>query len=179
MPKRPPKNKRPAPAPAPAASAADAALAAAMVEAFSRVYHHGGIRLGRVVLGGLLAGLLINVLDFVLHGIWLADDWKQMAITHGVDQAAQQGGAMVGWVGLDFLAGLLLAWIYAAIRPRFGAGPLTSLAAGAVLFLAMHSMFASYVWMGFMPLTLFWKATLAGAATTVPCALLAGWMYKE
>jgi hypothetical protein len=35
----------------------------------------GKINLGRVVMGGLLAGVLLNVVDFLVHGVWLMDDY--------------------------------------------------------------------------------------------------------
>lgn len=36
----------------------------------------GGINWGRVILGGLLAGILINVFEFILNGIILAKTGK-------------------------------------------------------------------------------------------------------
>jgi hypothetical protein len=34
------------------------------------------INWGRVILGGLLAGVLINVFEFLLNGVVLANDWR-------------------------------------------------------------------------------------------------------
>src|SRR2546422_4874519 len=40
-------------------------------------------------------------------------------------------GSMIIWfVIVDFLFGIFLIWLYAAIRPRFGAGPRTAVLAG-------------------------------------------------
>ena len=51
---------------------------------------------------------------------------------------------MILWfVFLDFLYGIWLVWLYAAIRPRFGAGPRTAVIAGVamwVLFSLLHTL---------------------------------------
>jgi hypothetical protein len=41
--------------------------------------------------------------------------------------------------------GLLLAWLYAAIRPRYGPGPMTALRAGTFLWVATWLIY--YVWL--------------------------------
>jgi hypothetical protein len=48
----------------------------------------GGINWGRVILGGLLAGILINVFEFILNGIILAKDWEAALLTRGIQPIA-------------------------------------------------------------------------------------------
>src|SRR2546427_13205736 len=101
----------------------------------------GKINWSRVVLGGLLAGVVLNVIDWVVYGKLLAADFNAAM------QALGKGpmtGSMIIWFGIfDFLFGIFLVWLYAAIRPRFGAGPRTAVLAGFaiwVLYGLLHAM---------------------------------------
>src|SRR6266849_3466799 len=88
----------------------------------------GKINAGRVVLGGLLTGLVLNAFDFVVNGMWLGDEWN--AAMKALGKPEMSGSLIVWFVVADFLAGIFLVWLYAAIRPRFGAGPKTAVYAG-------------------------------------------------
>ena len=96
----------------------------------------GGINWGRVILGGLLAGILINVFEFILNGIVLAKDWEAALLTRGIPPIA---GAKIAvffvwsFILWGFLIGIFAVWLYAAIRPRYGAGTHTALCAGLVV----------------------------------------------
>ena len=86
------------------------------------------INTGKVVAGGLLAGLVANAFDFVTNTYLLAPDWQALATAHNMDPAAMTSPAVAGtWIAIDFLFGILLVWTYAAIRPRFGAGAKTAI----------------------------------------------------
>jgi len=88
----------------------------------------GKINLGKVIAGGLVAGLVLNVFDFVLHGVILAADWN--AALAALNKPAMGGNTIGMYVGFDFLTGIGLVWLYAAIRPRFGPGVQTAVIAG-------------------------------------------------
>ena len=89
--------------------------------------------------------------------------------------------SLVLWFVLyDFLAGIFLVWLYAAIRPRFGAGPKTAVYAG-LAFWVVAGLFhgVSEAPMGLFPLSLY-LATVACGVVLVPVAAVAGaWVYKE
>src|SRR6476659_2308920 len=92
------------------------------------------INFGRVVAGGLVAGVVANALDFVTNTYILAADWAAFAPTRNLDPAALQSGPVAAtWIMVDFILGVLLVWAYAAMRPRFGPGPKTAIAAGLVV----------------------------------------------
>ncbi len=93
----------------------------------------GKINWGRVVLGGLLAGVVLNVVDYVMYGMWLAGDLA--AAMQALGKQGSMDNLIPLFVVLDFVYGIGLVWVYAAIRPRFGAGPKTAvIAAVAVWF---------------------------------------------
>src|SRR3990170_1594274 len=83
------------------------------------------INTGRVVAGGLLAGLVMNIIDFVAHGVWLSQAWADAMKARGINMAAVQGTTAAGWIIVDFMAGLFLVWVFAGFPPRLGPGPPT------------------------------------------------------
>jgi hypothetical protein len=132
----------------------------------------GKINLQRVILGGLVAGVVLNVFDFVLYGVVFKDDYN--AALQALGKPAMTNNMVLWFVALDFLFGIFLVWLYAAIRPRFGAGPGTAVKAGLamwVLFGLLHSL--SEAPMGLFPQNLYVIGTLA-ALVVYPLAAVAG-----
>jgi len=84
----------------------------------------GKINWGRVVLGGLLAGVVLNVVDWLTYGVWLKADMAAAMQALGKQPGAMDS-AIPLWVALDFVSGIGLLWVYAAIRPRNRAPPTT------------------------------------------------------
>jgi hypothetical protein len=82
--------------------------------------------------GGLVAGLFIFCADYVLHGVLLGADWKAAMSALGRPEpgSAEQMHSMLMFFAQALVAGVACSWLYAAIRPRFGAGPGTALRAG-------------------------------------------------
>ena len=89
------------------------------------------INTSKMLVAGVAAGVFLFLVDGVVNGVILADQWaayqKSLGKT-GEFSAAQMGIFAV----LDLVVGLLLAWMYAAIRPRFGAGAGTAIRVGVV-----------------------------------------------
>ncbi len=137
----------------------------------------GRINKGRVLLGGLLAGLVITIIEFVVHGAILGDQWREALAD--LNLQPWSGGEIVVWAVKLFLVGIFIVWLYAAIRPRCGAGPKTAICAG----LAVWFVGALLGWGGAV-YTIF-PCDLVGATVglclveAVLAALLGGWVYKE
>jgi hypothetical protein len=91
----------------------------------------GKINLNRVILGGLLAGVVINIVEGVSNGVIFQNQWAEVMTSLGKAPApsVKQIIALNVW---GFALGILTVWLYAAIRPRFGEGPRTALCAGLV-----------------------------------------------
>jgi len=138
------------------------------------------INMGRVVAGGLVAGVVANAIDFVTNTYILAADWTAFAPTRNLDPAAFTSGAVAGtWVVIDFLYGLLLVWTYAAIRPRFGPGAMTAVVAGVLVFLAPTIVIFGFTMMGLLTMAMFVKGTIAGIVSTLAAAVAGASVYKE
>jgi len=104
----------------------------------------GKINMQKVLIGGLIAGLVLNVVDFVLFGMLLKD---QMAAAMAAINRPAMTNAQVPWfVFLDFVGGIFLVWLYAAIRPRYGAGPATAVKAGLAAWFVAGLMNTLFMW---------------------------------
>ena len=91
----------------------------------------GKINGGRVVLGGLLAGVFLFVAEFVVQGVLLKAAWEEAMKAVGKTSVdANMTSAMMFYALWSLVVGIGTVWIYAAIRPRFGAGPGTAVKAG-------------------------------------------------
>ena len=88
----------------------------------------GQINMRKVILGGLVAGVVLNVMDTVMFGIVLKD--KMAAALAAMNLPAVTNAQIPWFVFLDFVVGVFLVWLYAAMRPRFGAGPGTAAKVG-------------------------------------------------
>lgn len=91
-----------------------------------------GINGKKVVIAGLAAGLFMNVVDIGSNGFLLQAQWTAAMERLGLGTDMTTVG-LVSLIAVDFLLGILLAFLYAAIRPRFGAGPRTGLIAGMIV----------------------------------------------
>jgi hypothetical protein len=139
-----------------------------------------GINAGKVVTGGLLAGLVFNVLDFVFNSFILMDDFRANATRLGLDPAAAESAAvMVTWVVIDFVLGLVVVWTYAAMRPRFGPGPRTAVYAGLVPYLAISAVIFGFTMGGVFPMPLFGKGMVFSLITTMAGSMAGARVYKE
>ena len=138
------------------------------------------INTGRVITGGLVAGAVANVVDFVTNNYVLAADWQAWAAAHNIDPAAFTAAPVaVMWVLVDFAFGLLLVWTYAAMRPRFGPGVQTAVFAGLVIYLAPTLVLAGFTVMGLLSTALFVEGSCAAAVSTFGGAIAGAALYKE
>ena len=86
------------------------------------------INLGRVLLGGLVAGVVLNIGEWALNGIVLHNEMQQFFKKCGFAQPGNK--FLVIAVAITFVLGIVIVLGYAAIRPRFGPGPKTAIIAG-------------------------------------------------
>ncbi len=137
-----------------------------------------GMNYSRVLIGGLAAGAVLVVGELILSWVLLADDWQATA----VDSEALAYGtwASIALVGVVWLNGLVLIWLYAAIRPRFGPGSRTAILAGLTLWLiawalmGLSLMLTGVVTPRVSAISAFW------GFFEVPLAALVGaWLYRE
>ncbi len=94
------------------------------------------INTGRVVIGGVVAGVILFIVGGIVNGAILGSDWKAWAQTMGSLIHPPSGStAMLIWLIVSLVNGITGVWIYAGIRPRYGAGPRTAVLAGILVWL--------------------------------------------
>jgi hypothetical protein len=136
------------------------------------------INTGRVITGGLLAGLIINISEYIANMWVFAGQFEEMTANLGVE--AVSGGEVVVYLIFGFIIGLVTVWLYAAMRPRFGPGPKTAMMAGGAMWILAH------LW-PMMDFTMFLGLSsgllIAGLIWTLVESLLAAvvgaWLYQE
>ncbi len=137
----------------------------------------GKINWARVLLGGLLAGLVINVFEFIENGLVLGHEWEAAMKALGHTFPASAIGVFVIW---GFLGGITSVWLYAAIRPRFGAGPRTAaIAALGYWFAGYFLSFLGIVAEGLFPMRLLVIGLVVGLAEVIIGTELGAWVYRE
>ena len=139
----------------------------------------GNINWGRVLLGGLLAGLVMNVVEFFLHAVILEEDWRATMAALGKPVEPAGGGVWI-FVVVAFLTGLLAVWLYAGIRPGFGPGPKTAVCAGLTVWALAYLIPAlGNIPMDVYPNKLMFTATGVGLIEVPLATVIGAWLYKE
>ena len=141
----------------------------------------GKINWARVILGGLVAGVVINVVESV-QGMILEEEWATAMAAMGFDMKAMEEdiGLMTFFLVFGFVFGLFAVWFYAAIRPRYGPGPKTAACAGiAVWFLGNLMCILPPAALGMFPLRLVLISSGIGLVEIILATVLGAWLYKE
>src|SRR5213594_4009946 len=118
------------------------------------------INLGRVILGGLLTGVILNIGEWILNGMILKNEMQDFFRRCGFPEPGTN--FLVIAVAITFVLGIVIVLGYAAIRPRFGPGPKTAIIA------------ALFAWFG----VVVYQNVIAGGLGMEPASLLAmviGW----
>ncbi len=138
----------------------------------------GNINVGRVVLGGLLAGLVLNIGEYLLNDKVLGTQMKAFMTDH---KFAEPGSNfMIVAVGLTFVMGIVIVLSYACIRPRLGAGVKTAIIAG------LFAWFGAYFYCGIIngvlfgiPMNTMILILIWGLVEYAVAAVAGAWLYKE
>jgi hypothetical protein len=136
------------------------------------------INLGRVLIGGLLAGVIINLSEFVLNGILLEEEMN--AAMAALNRPPIAPSMIIWFMIISFGFGFMLVWTYAAIRPRMGPGVKTAVCA-ATLCWGLGYLYPNlffYV-MNLFPRNIIILTTIWGLAEVVIAGIAGAWVYTE
>lgn len=136
------------------------------------------INYGRVILGGLVTGLILNIGEYLLNEVVFVKQMEEMFRRMNIPRPS--GSFIATAVGITFLLGIVIVWLYALIRPRVGAGPKAAIIAGfvawfcvyfycGILNAALFGIPASYMLLGMV-----W-----GIVEYSVAAIAGAWLYKE
>lgn len=138
----------------------------------------GKINLGRVIIGGIVAGIIIDIFEFVLNGIVLAGRWN--AVMASINRPPIGMNAIAVFNILGLVLGIAAVWTYAAIRPRLGEGPGTALIAALLIWVVSYVMGdVGPALIGIYPLSLTIALISVGLVEIVVATVVGAWLYRE
>jgi hypothetical protein len=135
------------------------------------------INSGKVVVGGLVAGVVANALDYLFQGVVLKPDFEMFRQRLNLDPVAANNP--VPWIVVDFILGFLLIVTYVGFRARWGPGPKTAIYAGVVIFVAIASVMGALTAIGVFTTDTYLKSSALSLITVTSAALAAAFVYKE
>lgn len=138
----------------------------------------GRMNIGRLLIGGLVAGVVGNVLHYVVSMYLMNVEMADMIQRLNLSQFTVEGSA-VTWIVVDFIWGFLLVFAYAAMRPRFGPGPGTAAISSITLWAAVASVFAGLMAMGIYTQQSFIKESALNLVVALAAGLAGAYVYKE
>ena len=138
----------------------------------------GHMNYAGVLKGGIAAGVVMNISEIILNvPVAGAQMNKELAARNLAPVTESQG---VVFVVITLLLGIATVWLYAAIRPRFGAGPGTAICAGLVVWTLSYLNTAITMGvlginsMGIVLLVVVWTAI-----EMIIAAAVGGYLYRE
>jgi hypothetical protein len=138
------------------------------------------ISVGRVVAGGLVAGLVMNVGEAALHAGVLGQDSEALYTTLHIPMP-NPAATIPLLVGMTFLLGVVTIWLYAALYPRFESRVSTALVTGIVVWLLAHVWSGVYLGAGFAGIftaRLAWIPVIWGLFESILATFAGALVYK-
>jgi hypothetical protein len=139
----------------------------------------GRMNLGRVLLGGIVAGIVIDLWEGVMRGVIFQSRGAELMALLGksADVSPKQLIAFNVW---GIVVGILTIWLYAAIRPRLGPGPKTAVIAGLFAWLLVFAFgVMPIVFTHILPVDFAMITVSAEAVMMIIAGLAGGALYKE
>ena len=139
------------------------------------------INVGRLLLGGIVAGILLFMADGFIHEKLLHEHWLAAMKAAGRSITQEEHGGDLAWfAAFELLRGLSMAWVYAVFRTHYGPGPGTAACAALGVWAMMFPVFfLQEVPLGFYSTTLLGLWAAYELVPSVIAGLLAGALYKD
>lgn len=135
------------------------------------------INWGRVLLGGVVAGIVMNLIEYVFHTYVIAGQEGAAMTALGAHMMAN---AIPIFLALGFVTGIVTIWFYAAARPRYGAGAKTAvMIAIGVWVIAYAIPDIGMAGQGLFPMRLMCLEAVVGLVEIVVATVAGAALYKE
>jgi hypothetical protein len=141
----------------------------------------GAMNQQKVIVGGLVAGIILIVLDYV-SGSFVLGPWAAGhadAVNAALTATMNSKRAIVGGIVTDLCLGWSLVWCYAAIRPRYGAGARTAMCAGSFIWFVFMLAMGSYYLYRMSSITFVLIAALVSLIQMLIAVYVGAMMYSE
>jgi hypothetical protein len=104
---------------------------------------------------------------------------EMVAVAPVLAGRGMSSNALITNVITQFVVGILLVWVYAAIRPRFGPGMKTAVYAALVVWVCGFLFHLDWLLVGLMTSGTYMMAGLAALVQLIPSAAVGAMLYKE
>ena len=137
-----------------------------------------GINTSRWIMGGVVAGIVMWLAEGGASLLYMGDMEAALA-AHNLSMELTPA-IMATTVLVSLIAGLVLVFVYAAIRPRFGPGPKTAVIAAVTVWFGGYLLsLIGYGMVGLYPSSLLFIWGAVGLVEMIVAALVGGAIYKE
>ncbi|MGH8222412.1 MAG: hypothetical protein ACREQZ_05510 [Woeseiaceae bacterium] len=138
------------------------------------------INWARLTLGALITAAICFISDGFLHQRLIDGQWAALAAALQITMREHAGWMMIYFVIFELGRGFLTLFVYALMRPKYGAGPLTAVWAGVVAWFA-YSLTGpvQFIPLGFFSSELWLAAAGYQLVASVIAAVAGAAPYKE
>jgi hypothetical protein len=138
------------------------------------------INTSKVIVGGLIGGVVANVIDFISSNyILVGMTTAAMTKLNPALAVKPTGGQIAAFVVGDFVWIIATVWLYAAIRPRFGPGSKTATYAGIASWVIGSTVAWFFCALGFFGLDLFLAASAVALVNAIISTNVGAKFYTE
>jgi hypothetical protein len=137
-----------------------------------------GINTSRWLAGGAVAGIVIWLLEGLASLLYM--DEMQTALEGFGLSMEMTASVWALTVVVSLISGLVLVFLYAAARPRFGPGPKTAMIMACALWLGGWLLsLIGYHMIGMYPTGMLVKWGVIGLVEVNIAAIVGAWIYRE
>jgi len=137
-----------------------------------------GINTRRWLAGGVVAGIVMWLIEGGASLLYM-EDMEAALEAHGLSME-MTGGVWALTILVSLIAGLVLVFLYAAMRPRFGPGPRTAAIAAVALWFGGYLLsLIGYGMTGMYPGSMLAIWGTVGLVEMILAAMIGGWIYRE
>lgn len=137
-----------------------------------------GINTHRWLAGGLAAGVVTWLIEGAAS-VFYMDDMQAALEAHALSME-MTGATWMLTILVSLIVGLVLIFLYAAMRPRFGPGPRTAILAAVALWCGGTLVsLIGYAMLGMYPTGMLAVWGVIGLVELVIAGVIGGWIYRE
>ena len=135
----------------------------------------------KVIIGGLLAGVVILIFNTLAQFMLMDRVQRDMNtwIQGSADRISTGAGSIAAGIIMKFAIGIILIWLYAAIRPCFGPGPRTASYVAIVVWILGAIFFSDFPLMGMMSVSSYILLEIIQLASLLIGTLAGARFYSE
>ena len=135
----------------------------------------------RVLIGGVAAGVVGNIVGFVGFGLLLGPRMQAeaIAVAPALEGSAMSGAAIATNIAAQFVIGGLMVWLFAAMRPRFGPGMKTAACAALAVWVCGLVFHVDWLLVGMMSATSYVLASGLALVQVLVSAAAGASLYRE